>query len=175
MLEGKNIRLRQIEEKDLNQFRDWRNSYRNRQYFREFRPLNLMDQKKWFDSLSSSNHVLFAIEDNNKLLLGCCGLVYIDWKNGHAELSIYIGDEKNKGKYETETIYSLLKYGFEELRLHMIFSIIFKYNTEGIKLIESIGFTFDGKYRDARFWNGKFHDEYIYSILNKEFRGKNNE
>jgi len=168
MLEGKNVRLRQIEEDDLEQFRDWRNSYSDRQHFREYKPLNLADQKKWFESLSSSNHVMFSIESKERVLMGCCGLMYIDWKNGQAELSIYIGEEKNKGKYESEVISLLANYGFKELRLHRIFSTIFSYNKEGIKLIKSLGFTLDGRHREARFWDGKYHDELIYSILDHE-------
>jgi len=168
MLEGKTVGLRQIEEDDLEQFRDWRNSYINRQYFRECKPLNMINQKKWFESLSSSNHVMFSIESKKGVLLGCCGLMYIDWKNGQAELSMYIGDEKNKGKYEPEVISLLVKYGFKEMRLHRIFSTLFSYNKEGIELIKSLGFTLDGKHREARFWNGEYHDELIYSVLDRE-------
>ena len=35
---------------------------------------------------------MFSIRDlKNNVLIGCCGLVYINWKDRHADLSLYIG------------------------------------------------------------------------------------
>lgn len=170
MLKGKNVILRQIEESDLESFRDWRNSDIIRPNLREYRPLNMLNQKTWFQSLSSSNHMMFAIE-SEKQLIGCCGLTYIDWKNGYAEVSIYIGYKKWQRKgYASDSLQLLLNYGFNELRLHRIFATIFSYNIESIKLFEKNGFKFDGVIRESRYWNGKFYNEIIYSILSNEYK-----
>lgn len=50
MLEGKYVKLRQIEESDLAKLRDWANSPYIRVYAREYRPLNMLNQKRWLDS-----------------------------------------------------------------------------------------------------------------------------
>ena len=88
MLEGEHIRLRQIEESDL--------TNHIRAYTREYRPLNMLNQKKWFEFLlTSQSNIMFAIEKNDdKEIIGCCGLTHINWKEGHGEVSIYIGEEK---------------------------------------------------------------------------------
>ena len=57
MLEGRYVDLRQIEESDLPELRDWRNSHYIRAYTREFRPLNILNQKKWFESLLMEYYV----------------------------------------------------------------------------------------------------------------------
>ncbi len=95
MLEGKNIELRQIEESYLPELRDWRNSHYIRAYTREYRPLNILNQKKWFESLlTDRSNIMFAIEKkDDEAVVGCCGLTYINWKEGHGEISIYIGDQ----------------------------------------------------------------------------------
>ena len=168
MLEGKNIKLLEIEEGDLEQLKEWRNSDFVRPYTRQFKPLTMTDQKNWFQSLSTSNNIMFTIV-YEEILIGCCGLTYIDWKNGNAEISIYIGnkDWQRKG-YASESLQLLLNYGFNELRLHRIYAIIFDYNKESIKLFEKNGFTFDGCIKESRYWDGKYHNELIYSVLNKK-------
>ena len=56
-------------------------------------------------------------------------------------------------------------YGFKELRLHRIYGIIFEYNEASVNLFEKNGFVFEGRHREARFRDGKFHDELVYGIL----------
>lgn len=172
ILEGKYIRLRQIEEKDLPRFRDWRNSPWIRAYTREYRPLNMLNQKEWFESLAKDrSSIMFAIEkkDDSKLI-GCCGLTHLNWKEGHGEVSIYIGEEKWQSKgYASDALKLLLDYGFRELRLHRIYAIIYEYNEASVNFFEKNGFRFEGRHREARFWNGKFYDELVYGILDYEY------
>ena len=175
MLEGKYVKLRQIEESDLPKLCDWRNSPCIRVYTREYRPLNMLNQKRWFESLlTDQSNIMFVVEkkDNNEII-GCCGLTYINWKEGHGEVSIYIGEENwQKKGYATDALQVLLKYGFGELRLHRIYAIIFEYNESSIKFFEKNEFKFEGRQRESRFWDSKFYDELIYGILDREFLGE---
>ena len=86
------------------------------------------------------------------------------------EVSIYIGEEKWQEKgYASDSLQLLLNYGFCELRLHRIYAIIFGYNEASIKFFEKNGFELEGRHREARFWDGKFHDELVYGILDYEY------
>ena len=177
MLEGRYVDLRQIEESDLPELRDWRNSHYIRAYTREFRPLNILNQKNWFESLlTDRSNIMFAIEKKeDEAVVGCCGLTYINWKEGHGEISIYIGDQNWQEKgYATDALQLLLKYGFCELRLHRIYAIIFGYNEASIKFFEKNRFKLEGRHREARFWDGKFHDELVYGILEDEYLSEAN-
>ena len=172
MLEGKYVELRQIEESDLPNLRDWRNSSFIRAYTREYLPLNMLNQKRWFESLlTDQSNIMFVLEKKeDKEVIGCCGLTYINWKEGHGEVSIYIGDQKWQEKgYATDVLQLLLNYGFCELRLHRIYAIIFGYNEASIKFFEKNRFKLEGRHREARFWDGKFHDELVYGILDYEY------
>ena len=172
MLEGKHVRLRQIEEADLPKLRDWRNSPGIRAYTREYRPLNLLNQNKWLSSLlTDQTNIMFIIEKKGDgEIIGCSGLTYLNLKEGHGEVSIYIGEEKWQEKgYASDTLQVLLKYGFWELGLHRIYAIIFEYNEASIKFFEKNGFKFEGRHREARFWDGRFHDELVYGILDHEY------
>jgi len=55
------------------------------------------------------------------------------------------------------------------LKSHRSYAIIFGYNEPSIKFFEKNGFKFEGKHREARFWDGKFHDELVYGILDDEY------
>ncbi len=172
MIEGKYVDLRQVEEPDLPKLRDWANSPYIRAYTREYRPLNILNQKKWLEYLfTDQSNIMFAIEKKeDKEIIGCCGLTYINWKEGHGEVSIYIGDQNWQEKgYATDALQLLLKYGFCELRLHRIYAIIFGYNEASIKFFEKNRFKLEGRHREARFWDGKFHDELVYGMLEDEY------
>ena len=172
MLEGKQVRLRKIEEVDLPKLRDWRNSPYIRAYTREYRPLNMLNQNKWFSALlTDKTNIMFIIEKKeDSVIIGCCGLTYINWKEGHGEVSIYIGDPKWQEKgYASGALQLLLKYGFCELRLHRVYAIIFEYNERSLIFFEKNGFKLEGRHREARFWDGKFHDELVYGLLEHEY------
>ena len=93
MLEGKLIRLRALEYGDLSTLRDWRNNKNLRVMTREYRLINMLKQKNWFEMISKENPpsaIMFGVINNRNKLIGVCGLTYIDWKNKHAEISCYL-------------------------------------------------------------------------------------
>ena len=49
------IKFRSLEADDLPTLRDWRNSKFVKRTTREYRLLNMLNQKAWFDSLHSQN------------------------------------------------------------------------------------------------------------------------
>jgi len=171
LIEGRLVRLRAVEREDLKRLRDWRNDPEVKKFTREYLELGMRHQLRWLDSLvKDKNTMMFAIETKNRKLIGCTGLTYIDWKNRRAEVSIYIGDKKYKGKgYGTDTLKTLMDYGFRELNLHMIFGEIFEYNMANIKLFEKCCFKKDGVLRHRLYRNGKYWDSIFYSILKDEW------
>ena len=121
MLKGKIVGLTCIERSDIEQLRIWRNNSQLRKYFREYRELNSDQQQEWFQKtvINDRQTIMLSIrrlKDNE--LLGCCGLVYIDWVHRHAEISLYIGYKNahiDKAGYAKESCILLLNYGFKEL------------------------------------------------------------
>lgn len=133
MLKGKYVGLRAIEESDLSQLLLWRNQPNYRRFFREYRELSQTNQRNWFDSkvLNDKSTEMFSIVDiNTGELLGACGLCYIDWINRNADFSIYIGkdDLYIDERYAIEAARIMMKYGFEELNLHRLWSEIYSFD-----------------------------------------------
>lgn len=173
MFQGKYVILRPLEESDLSLLKDWRNSLHVRKTTREYRLLNLINQKKWFESLHGENppkHIMFGVMNKHRKLVGVTGLTYIDWKNKHAEISIYMHSENwQKTKEAKDIIDIIMKYGYNELNLHRLWVEIFQISKENIKLFEQIKFVKEGVLREKLWRNGKWWNSIIYSKLMTEY------
>ena len=164
------VGFRQLEESDLEQLRDWRNLPEIRSRTREYAPLNLLDQEKWWESLLDRRTIMFGICNEHNNLIGVCGLVHIDWKNRNAEFSYYLGDAESRGKgYGRKAAYLLFEYGFNELGLHRIWAEVYANATEILIIDEKLGFKTEGIMREA-YWNeGRWWDSHIVSVLSSEW------
>jgi len=174
MLKGKNVSLFAVELEDLKQLRDWRNNPEFRKYFREYRELNMRQQEIWFDEkvVRDNTTLMFSIKRNeDNELLGCCGFVYINWVHRHADLSLYIGWEDayidNKG-YAEESCRLLLDYGFKELCLNKIWTEIYEFDDKKKILYDQFGFHQDGLLRQNYWYDGKWWDSRILSIIQND-------
>jgi len=176
MIVGKLVTFRALEEGDLAKLRDWRNSKHVKRTTREYRLLNMFNQKSWFESLHKQHpphDIMFGIKNKKNKLIGVCGLTYIDWKNRHAEISIYLEGEKWQFRIQTkDSLRVLMSYAFNELGLHKVFAEIYSFVTETIQLYESLGFHKDGILRDNVWRNGKWWNSFIYSKLDVEFKNE---
>lgn len=178
MIEGKLIYLSAVEREDIQQLREWRNNPELRKNFREFREINTEMQNKWYENtvMSAKDQVYFSIKrKSDNVLLGCCGLLNCDFVNRYAELSIYIGlnnqyiDELG---YSEESCKLLTDYGFKILGLNKILAEVYEFDKKKIKLFEKIGFSRDGVLRDHYFYEGKFWNSILFSLLLKDTKQK---
>lgn len=171
MLKSEKVYLKAIESEDLNQLREWRNLPEFRKHFREYREINSDMQQKWFENtvVDDRNTIMFSIfSSETDELIGCCGLCYINWVHRNADLSLYIGYEQeyidDKG-FAEEACKLLINYGFNELNLHKIWTEIYKFDNKKKALYDKLGFQVDGTLREHYFYDGKWWDSLLYSIL----------
>ncbi len=174
MVMGKKVYLKAIEREDLPYLMNWRNRPDFRKYFREYREINSDMQEKWYENkvINDNSTIMFSIKDiENNQLLGCCGLCYINWIHRYADLSLYIGWNNeyidNKG-YALEACELLFNYAFNELNLNKIWTEIYEFDNKKKKLYESMGFKVDGILRQNYFYDGKWWNSYILSLLKDE-------
>lgn len=171
MLRGEGIQLRAIEREDLPRLRDWRNLPEFRRNFREFRELNMQNQEAWFTRISASaNDFMFMVErTQDRTPIGVCGLVYVNWVLRSADISLYIGHEEiyidGPGGTAEQSAKVLIKYGFDNLNLHKVWTELYSFDNRKIELFTRLGFARDAVLRDNAFEDGRYHDSYIYSKL----------
>ena len=174
MLTGEITGLRAIEESDLEQLLAWRNDPRMRRFFREYRELNMTQQKSWFDARVNNDPAtrMFAIVDlETKELMGAAGLCYIDGINRNADFSIYLGidDLYIDEDYAPDAGRVLLRYGFEELNLHKVWAEIYSIDKPKQQLFYELGFTREGVHRETHWTEGQWVDSLFYGLLAKDF------
>ncbi len=175
MIKGNKIYLSSIEEKDLESLRYWRNLPEYRKYFREYREISSQMQKAWYEKTvnGDKNTIMFAIRAREcDELLGCCGLCYINWVHRHSDLSLYIGKDEayiDEEGIAQESCRLLFQYGFGELNLNKIWTEIYEFDEKKYGLYKQLGFHEDGRLRKQYFYNGKWWDSYLLSLLRDEF------
>ena len=176
MLKGQHVGLRAITADDLPQLLAWRNRPEWRQFFREYRELSPEMQRRWFDNtvLGDNRVCMFAIVNlKTEALMGACGLCYIDWVNHNADFSIYLGadDLYIDDVYAPDAGRVLLKYGFEELNLHRVWTEIYDIDEPKKKFLPTLGFTLDGTHRETHWTGGRWVNSLYYGLLRHEFKG----
>lgn len=178
MISGKIINLRALEEEDLPKLKNWRNSDHIRITTREYRLLNMINQKNWFDKIHENDppkQIMFGVINKKDELIGVTGITYIDWKNHHAEISIYLSKKNwQKQKEAIDVLNLIMSYGFGELNLHRLWVEIFVTAKENIILFEKMKFVKEGELRNKLWRNGKWWSSFIYSKLSTEFRYEEN-
>lgn len=175
MYRGDKVYLDAVNKEDLPQLMYWRNLPEYRKHFREYRELNMDMQMRWYESkvLHDNCTEMFAIRLNETdELIGCCGLCYINWVHRNADLSLYIGWEKcyiDEEGYAEEACKLLFNYGFNELGLQKIWTEIYCFDSKKLCLYEKMGFSVDGELRKQYFYDGKWWNSYMLSLLSDEW------
>lgn len=170
--------LRELTPSDVKKINEWRN---NRTIIDSlgapFRFIAEEVDSAWIGSYLSNrnNCVRLAIcQKENDEIIGACYLLSIDWLSRQAEYAIWIGDSgfqgKGAGEFSTRT---MLSHGFNDLNLHRIYLTVLDSNERAISLYKKVGFSKEGKLREAVFKNGKYLDMVQMSILSHEFNSSN--
>ena len=113
--------------------------------------------------------VQFAISHREQgFFMGGIGL-NINKEYEHAEIGYWIGKPYWNQGYCTEAAQAVLKYGFEVLELHRIYSRHFTRNPASGRVMQKIGMKHEGTSREAvKKWD-KFEDMENYGILRNQY------
>jgi ribosomal-protein-alanine N-acetyltransferase len=104
-------------------------------------------------------------EKGKDKLMGIIGYVNIKPESHRAEVGYVLHHEYLRKGITYEALQAVLDYGFNVLQLHSIEAIICTENTASIQLVEKTGFVREAHFRDYIFHNGRYWDEYVYSLI----------
>jgi [ribosomal protein S5]-alanine N-acetyltransferase len=106
----------------------------------------------------------------NPKLLGVIGHYRIQPENFRSEIGYMILPEyQNKG-ITSEAINMVLDYGFNVLNFHSVEGVIDPENYASAKVLEKNGFVKEAHFVENVFWDGKFLDSVIYTLLKRNFK-----
>jgi len=134
-------------------------------------------------SLEDANQYLQKIEDliladeaitwgitlnENDTVIGTMGFWRIEKEHYRAEIGYLLRPSLQGKGIMQDAISAALNYGFKTMKLHSVVANVNPENTASIKLLERNNFIREGYFRENYFYNGKFLDSALYSLLNKE-------
>lgn len=105
------------------------------------------------------------------LLVGGCGL-HISGQ-GQGEIGYCFNRSYWGQGLASEAAAALLEFGFNELNLHRIYATCRPENTGSARVMQKLGMVYEGHLREHMHHKGKWHDSYLYSILEEEYRARN--
>lgn len=169
-LEGERVYISPMNVEDAEIYTKWLNDPEIVQYLSLRNSLvSIYGERSYIENFSKVEFNMCIVKKENDELIGNIGLSELDYKNGTAELGIFIGEKENLGKgYGSEAIKLLTKYAFEELRLHSIYLRTYDINDRAVKAYEKCGFKEFGRRHESLFMNGKYHDVIYMELINKE-------
>jgi diamine N-acetyltransferase len=171
MIQGERIQLRAIEREDLPNYVKWFNDPAVLTFFGRVEPLGLAEEEQWYEhQLQDKSTFNFAVELEGQHV-GGAGFSRIDGRNARAEVGLFIGIpelwDQGLGR---DVLQTLLRFGFEQLNLHRIGLQVFAGNERAIHLYETVGFQHEGRWRQAEYRHGRYHDMLWMSVLRHEWK-----
>ena len=140
---------------------------------------NLFSEYSELQNLSElrlHSHVLpaalyFRIEFENKLI-GEIGLKSIRWYNRKAEIFLAIKKEYHGRGIGRKVLKMIIEYGFGTMNFHRLEAEVVDYNKSAKKLFTDIGFRQEGIFKEAKYYNGEYHNIIRYGLLHDEYENQ---
>lgn len=173
MITGDKIILTKPSKDDMPVLLKWRNNPIFRQYYREYREINLDDQINWYENIMLKDptwhHFVASPKDDTSRIIGIVCLNHIHFHNRTGEFGITLADDEYRGKgFGKDMLLTIINYGFKELNLNRIWCEVYS-NNNSIHLYKKLGFVSEGILREHVYKNGKYLDSHILGMLKKEF------
>ncbi len=172
-LAGERVYLRPFEKKDLAYVYQWANDPEVRGLTAEVTPMTQSGLEKFWEKVANEPDRIWltvCLKDGDRPI-GEVGLLrmFPAWRT--TDLSIILGDKSAwRQGYGTEAIYLLLDYAFGYLNYHRVSLGVVSFNERALHFYEKIGFKREGVQRDGYFYNHRYYDFIMLSILEDEYR-----
>ncbi|MBS1631322.1 MAG: GNAT family N-acetyltransferase [Bacteroidetes bacterium] len=171
MLETDRLLMRQIEDSDAQDLFLLRSDPAIMRYID--RPLAESTQDtldmihKMQDSLIANNGISWVITlKPHAKFIGSIGFWRIDKENHRAEIGYMLAAGFHNKGIMSESMITVLKFGFEKLNFHTIEANVNPANEASIRLLEKNHFRREAYFKENYFFNGRFLDSAIYSLIN---------
>jgi ribosomal-protein-alanine N-acetyltransferase len=172
-LESERLLLRRIDKNDMLEIFAIRSDVENMKYIP--RPLvknheEAMEHLAKIDSGIENNEAInwaITIKGNPKLV-GIIGYYRTKHEHYRSEIGYMLLPEIHGKGIASEAVGIVMKFGFNEMKLHSIEAVIDPENGASEKVLQKNGFVKEAYLKENEFFEGKFIDSVIYSRLNEE-------
>lgn len=173
ILETERLLLRRLVKEDVNEIFALRSDKETMKYIP--RPLVKTEE----EAIAHFEMIDEKIENNEGInwaitlkkdpkLIGLIGHYRIKPEHFRAEIGYMLLPEYHGKGVIIEAIKETVKYGFEIMKLHSIEAVIDPENLASEKVLQKSGFVKEAHLKENEYFEGRFLDSVIYSILNKK-------
>ena len=127
---------------------------------------NLSESRSYTTEMPAN--ICFSIEAEGKIIGQVC-LKNIRWINHKAEISLFIMREEQGKGYGSIALQAIIDYGFKRMNLYRLEAEVVDGNEVSGKMVKKMGFTEEGRLREAKFVNGEYRDILRYGLLRREY------
>ena len=170
ILSTERLLLRRIEESDVNEIFILRSDKRVMQFI-ERRSAKSIEEALLFiqninDLIKNNDAIQWAIIFNNDpKLIGTICIWNISKEHHRGEIGYVLHTDAHGKGIMQEALKAVINFGFKILKLHSIEADVNPDNIPSIKLLERNKFTREGYFKENIFFDGKFFDTVVYSLL----------
>lgn len=171
-LESERLLLRQITNNDIQEVFELRSNPETMKFIP--RPLvTNMDEayehiKMIQDKIETNEGINWAVTLKGEgKLIGIVGHYRIKWEHFRSEIGYMIAPEHSGKGIITEVVQLLIDYGFNHMKMHSLEAVIDPENHASARVLEKNNFVKEAHFIENEFYNGKFLDAAVYSLLNK--------
>jgi RimJ/RimL family protein N-acetyltransferase len=171
---GRLIRLRAIEETDLERLSRWVNDPETQDSIGEIHPPSSMAfHRSWLTAREDEEDALrLAVDLAGEGIIGISSLVDIDWRNRHAWHGLVIGDGGHRRRgLGTDAVMATMRCAFEEMNLKRLDGGMIEYNLASCAAYcgERLGWREVGRRADYFFRKGRYWDQVLVGITRDEY------
>ena len=167
------LTIRTVEERDLERMRTLRNDPSTWTMLTDPGFLDAEEQRQWFGRIRlARDRKYYIVCDETHDFIGIVRTDEIDRANRSMRVGADIVPELRGRGYGRKVYRVLKKYCFDHLNMHRIWLAVLNVNDVALSLYEKEGFEIEGRYREAVFRDGRYHDYIIMSLLEGKYREK---
>jgi RimJ/RimL family protein N-acetyltransferase len=129
--------------------------------------------REWRETPRAQSGVQFGIQTKDGRPIGDLGLNSVSIHNRTALLGANIGEpEYWGGGYGTDALLMVVDYAFDTLDLRRLWLVTMSLNARVVRQMAKVGFTLEGRRREAAHADGVWYDELVYGLLREEWPGR---
>lgn len=174
MIETKRTLLRPIKLTDRDEIFAYRSDAETNK-FQGWIPKKLEDVSTFINQVADEINTaqtwfqLVIIDKESHKIIGDIGIHFIDIDNQQCELGCTLSKNQHGKGFAIEVMKRIISFLFKTLNKHRITGSIDPNNSQSIKLLERLGFRKEAHFKESYFSNGKWNDDLVYAILNREW------
>lgn len=174
-LSGERVRLEPLGKPDLPSVQRWRQDPEVIRYWITRAASSLSELETWLAEKEREGELTLLIRDETGRAIGYASVFNFSHEHRHCEIALMIGERSEWGKgYAREALATLLTHLFAPADqggpgMHKVSLSVFAENEAAKRVYLACGFREDGVLREDMYYDGRWHDQLLMSVLDYEF------